>query len=44
MDQNYFQFLDMTYIQSEGLAIGAPTSFMLPEFYLQYLEKFTTSY
>jgi hypothetical protein len=29
MDQNYFQFLDMTYIQSEGLAMGAPNSFML---------------
>lgn len=40
IDQNYFQFQDLTYIQSEGLAMGAPTSSVLPEFYLQYLENF----
>jgi hypothetical protein len=38
-DQNYFQFLDMTYIKSEGLTMGAPTSSILPELYLQYLEN-----
>ena len=39
IDQNYFQFLDATYIQSEGLAIEATASFKLSEFYLQYLEN-----
>jgi len=39
IDQNYLQFLDMTYIQSEGLAMVSPTSSILPEFYLQYLEN-----
>jgi len=38
-DQNYFQFLDKTYIQSEGLAKGTPTSSIFSEFYLQYLEN-----
>jgi hypothetical protein len=39
IDQNYFQFLDTTYIQSEGLAMGAPTSSILSEVYLQHLEN-----
>jgi hypothetical protein len=39
IDQNYFQFLDTTYIQSEGLAMGAPTSSVLSEIYLQHLEN-----
>jgi bifunctional pyridoxal-dependent enzyme with beta-cystathionase and maltose regulon repressor activities len=39
IDQNYLQFLDMTHIQSEGLAMVSPTSSILPEFYLQYLEN-----
>jgi hypothetical protein len=39
--QNYFQFLDKTYIQPEGLALGAPTSSIFSELYLQYLENTT---
>jgi hypothetical protein len=38
-DQNYFQFMDKTYVQHDGLAIGAPTSSILSEFYLQHLEN-----
>ena len=34
-DRNYFQFLGQTYIQHEGLAMGAPTSCILSELYLQ---------
>jgi len=41
IEQNYFQFLDKIYIQPEGLAMGAPTSSMFSEFYLQFLEKST---
>jgi len=37
--QNSFQFLDKTYLQTEGLAIGAPTSSISSEFYLHYLEN-----
>jgi len=37
--QNYFSFQDKTYIQSNGLAMGAPTSSFLPEIYLQFLEN-----
>jgi len=40
IDQDYFHILGMTYIQSEGLAMGVPTSSILSEFYLQYLYKF----
>ena len=39
IDQNYFQFKDMTYKQHEGLAMGAPTSSIFSEFYLQYQEN-----
>jgi hypothetical protein len=39
LDQNYFQFHGKTYIQSEGLAMGAPTSSVLSEIYLQHLEN-----
>jgi hypothetical protein len=39
IDQNYSQFLDTTYIRSEDLAMGAPTSSILSEVYLQYLEN-----
>jgi hypothetical protein len=38
-DQNYFQFLDTTYIQSDGLAMGAPTSSILSDVYLPYFEN-----
>ena len=41
IDQNYFQFLDKTYVQTEGLAMGAPTSSIFSELYLQFLEKST---
>jgi hypothetical protein len=39
IDQNYFQFMDKTYVQNDGLAMGAPTSSILSEFYLQHLEN-----
>jgi hypothetical protein len=29
IDQNYFQFMDQTYEQHDGLAMGAPTSSIL---------------
>jgi hypothetical protein len=38
LKQNYFQFNDDIYIQTEGLAMGAPTSATLSEIYVQYLE------
>jgi hypothetical protein len=41
MDQNYFHFEDRTYLQHEGLAIRAPTSPILSEFYLHFLENTT---
>jgi hypothetical protein len=41
IDQNYFHFQDKVYIQSEGLAMGAPTSSIFSELYLQYLENST---
>jgi hypothetical protein len=37
--QNYFKFRDKTYLQKKGLAMGTPTSSILSEIYLQYLEK-----
>jgi len=36
---NYFSFLDKTNLQKNGLAMGAPTSSILSEIYLQYLEN-----
>ena len=38
-DQNYFCFQDTTYIQTEGLAMGNPTSSIFSEFCLQYVEN-----
>ena len=38
INQNCFQFGGDTYIQMEGLTMGAPTSSILSEFYLQHLE------
>jgi hypothetical protein len=38
LSQNYFTFLSFTYIQKTGLAMGAPTSSVFSEIYLQYLE------
>jgi len=37
--QNYSQYEDLQYIQEDGLDMGAPTSSILSEIYLQYLEK-----
>jgi hypothetical protein len=37
--QNYFKFRDKMYLQKNGLAMGAPTSSILSEIYLQYLEN-----
>ena len=39
--QNYFQFQNTTYMQNEGLAMGAPTSSILSEIYMQYIESNT---
>jgi hypothetical protein len=38
LEQNYFQFQDSFYIQKTGLALGAPTSSILSEIYLRYVE------
>jgi hypothetical protein len=37
LKQNYFQFHDTIYKQKEGLAMGAPTSSIFSEIYLQYI-------
>ena len=37
--QNYFKFQNKTYIQKSGLAMGAPSSSILSEIYLQFLEN-----
>ena len=37
--QNYFQFQSTLYIQEGGLAMGAPTSSIFSEIYLQYIEN-----
>jgi hypothetical protein len=36
--QNYFQFNEQHYKQIEGLAMGAPTSAILAEAYIQHME------
>jgi hypothetical protein len=41
VEQNYFCFQDTIYTQIEGLAMGAPTSSILLEVYLQYMENAT---
>jgi hypothetical protein len=38
MEQNYFQVNQQYYKQIEGLAMGAPTSAILAEVYIQYTE------
>jgi hypothetical protein len=38
MEQNYFQFNQQYYKQTEGLAICAPTSAILAEVYNEYME------
>jgi hypothetical protein len=39
IEQNCFQFGGRTYILSEGLAMGAPTSSIFSELYLHHLES-----
>jgi hypothetical protein len=39
LTQNYYGFKGKTYIQPKGLAMGAPSSSILSEVYLQYLEN-----
>ena len=41
LEQYYFRFRETIYIQNEGLAMGAPTSSILSEIYLQYMENTT---
>jgi hypothetical protein len=41
MAQNYFKFGGKTYLQKRGLAMGAPTSSILSEIYMQYMENTT---
>ena len=38
LTQNYFSFRSSTYLQTTGLAMGAPTSPLFSEIFLQYLE------
>jgi hypothetical protein len=38
IEQNYFEMDSKFYYQSEGLAMGAPSSALLAEIYLQFLE------
>jgi hypothetical protein len=38
MEQNYFQFDQHYYIQTEGLAMGDPTSTILSEVYIHLLK------
>jgi len=37
--QNYYKFQNKTYIQKSGLAMGAPSSSILSEIYLQFMEN-----
>ena len=39
LTQNCYGFKDKTYLQIKGLAMGTPTSSILSEIYLQYLEN-----
>jgi hypothetical protein len=41
LKQNYFQYNDCIYKQKSGLAMGAPSSSILSELYLQYTEHTT---
>jgi hypothetical protein len=38
LEQNYFEFNQQYYKQTEGLAMGAPTSAILAEMYMQHME------
>jgi hypothetical protein len=39
--QNYFSFHDTIFLQTQGLAMGAPTSSIFSELFLQYIEHTT---
>jgi hypothetical protein len=39
MEQNYFRFNQQYYKQTEELAMGAPTSAILAEVYIEYIEN-----
>jgi hypothetical protein len=38
LEQNYIQINEQYYVQKKGLAMGAPTSAIFDEVYIQYLE------
>jgi hypothetical protein len=40
IEQNYFQFDQQYYKQTDGLAMGVPTSSILAETYIQQMELF----
>jgi hypothetical protein len=40
-EQNYFKFNNRTCTQNNGLAMGAPTSAIFAEIFLQFLENTT---
>jgi hypothetical protein len=42
-EQNYFTFQNKDYHQNNGLAMGAPSSTILSEIYIQYLEHTESS-
>jgi hypothetical protein len=44
IEQNYFQFNQEYYKQTDGLAMGAPTSSILVEIYMQYMEHTNISH
>jgi len=39
VEQNYFRFQGIIYVQNEGLAMGTPTSSIFSETYLHYIEN-----
>jgi hypothetical protein len=44
LEQNYLQLNNQFYKQYKGLAMGAPTSAILADTFLQYLEHTTRNY
>ena len=38
--QIYFRFHNMTHLQPDSLSMGAPTSTVFSEFYLEHLESY----
>jgi hypothetical protein len=39
LERNHFQFDQQYYKQTEGLAMGAPTSAVLAEVYIKYMQN-----